>query len=146
MIILDTNVTSELMLGDARGDRRVLTWARGLGEQPVSTVINRAEIFSGITVLLLGERRTRLLSEAESVLGTLGPTLDLTENCALAYADIVAERRTVGRPIDTMDGLIAAIARTHGAGIATRNISDFDGLGLRLIDPWAKQPPDSTTL
>ena len=137
MIIIDTNVISELMRGEAKSDRRVVTWVRALSEQPVSTVINHAETLSGLAALPAGKRRRQLLAQAENILLNLGPALPLTPDCAGAYAAIVAERRSAGLPIGQMDGLIAAIARTTGAGIATRNISDFEGLGLRLVDPWS---------
>lgn len=139
MIILDTNVISELMRGEAKSDRRVVEWARALSEQPVSTVINHAEILSGLAVLPAGRRRAQLLARAENTLLNLGPALPLTPDCAGAYAAIVAERKAAGSPIGQMDGLIAAIARTTGAAIATRNISDFDSLGLRLVDPWTAE-------
>lgn len=135
MIILDTNVLSELMRGDG-ADRRVLAWLRAAPERLTTTVITRAEVLSGLTVLPAGARRDALVRAAEEAFAGLAPVLPLADDCARVYADVVAERSAAGLPVAQMDALIAAIARVHGAGIATRNTSDFDGLGLRLIDPW----------
>lgn len=135
MIILDTNVISEAMRGSS-ADRSVLSWIRSLREQPVTTVVNRAELLSGVALLPDGKRRDALAASAREALAGLGVCLPLTPEAADEYADIVATRRHGGRPIGGMDALVAAIARVSGAGIATRNTDDFAGLGLDLIDPW----------
>lgn len=136
MIILDTNVISEAMRGrDA--DQQVLRWIRELSEQPVTTVVNRAEILAGIALLPEGARRDRLAEAAASALSGLGICLPLVPDCAAEYAKIVASRRSVGRPIGGMDALIASIARLTGATVATRDTADFEGLDLTLVDPWS---------
>ena len=56
---------------------------------------------------------------------------------AQAYATIAAERRAAGRPIAPFDAQIAAIARSLGASVATRDARGFEGTGVDLIDPWA---------
>lgn len=136
MIILDTNVLSELVRG-THANPQVLAWARTLGEQPVTTVINRAEVLTGLALLPAGRRRTELTAAVDRAFAALPACLPLTAECADAYADIVATRRTEGRPIGGMDALIAAIARVTGAKIATRDTDGFEGLGLTVIDPWA---------
>lgn len=136
MIILDTNVISETMRGP-RADPEVLRWLRSLSRQPVTTVINRAEIMAGIALLPAGSRRDRLRGAADAAFGVLGACLPLVPECATEYGDIVASRRTAGRPIGGMDALIASIARVSGARLATRDVADFSGLGIELIDPWA---------
>ena len=55
---------------------------------------------------------------------------------ACEYACIGAERKAAGRPISQFDCQIAAIARAHSAILATRNVADFEGCGVRIIDPW----------
>jgi predicted nucleic acid-binding protein len=45
-----------------------------------------------------------------------------------------------GRPIATLDAQIAAIARSHGAAVATRNVPDFADCGIDVIDPWRAKP------
>ncbi len=136
MIVLDTNVISELMKGPAASPN-VVRFVRLLTERPVTTVINRAEILSGVMMLPPGPARSRLHDVAESAFGGLGVVLPLIGECAAQYADIVATRRRTGRPIGAMDAFIAAIAREAAATVATRDLSDFDGLGLDLVDPWA---------
>lgn len=138
MIILDTNVISEAMRGP-KADPRVLTWLRSLPRQPVTTVINRAEIMAGIALLPIGTRRNRLQTAAESAFGTLGSCLPLVPACADEYGDIVAARQTVGRPIGGMDALIASIARVSGATLATRDTGDFAALEIQLINPWSEE-------
>jgi toxin FitB len=135
VIILDTNVISEAMRG-ARADTKVLDWLRSLPQLPVTTVINRAEIMAGIALLPVGSRRERLQAAADSAFGVLGACLPLVPECANEYAIIVAARRAVGRPIGGMDALIASIALVSGARLATRDVRDFGGLGITLIDPW----------
>ncbi|MGC0273357.1 type II toxin-antitoxin system VapC family toxin [Pseudactinotalea sp. Z1739] len=135
MIILDTNVVSELMRGSGASPA-VLNWVRGLAEQPVTTVVTRAEILAGVALLPAGQRRDRLESVATAAFDTLGACLPLVPGCAAQYADIVATRRSIGRPIGAMDALIAAIARFSGSALATRDTEDFEHLGLDLVDPY----------
>ena len=135
MIVLDTNVISEVMRGPAASPV-VLAWLRSLPEMPVTTVVNRAEILAGIAVLPDGERKRRLSEVAGTAFDTLGVCLPLMPEAASAYAPIVASRRSTGRPIGAMDALVAAIARVSGASVATRDRPDFEGLGLDLVDPW----------
>ncbi len=135
MIILDTNVVSELARG-RQADAGVLSWLRKLDEQPVTTVLNKAELLAGIALLPAGSKRTALTGAIQDVLADLTICLPLTSDCSAAYAEIVALRVRMGRPIATMDALIASVARVNDAAVATRDVGGFDGLGLRLINPW----------
>lgn len=137
MIVLDTNVVSELMRGPT-AERRVLTWVRSLRDTPVTTVITRAEILCGVALMPRGRRRDDVRERAEEAFAALGSLLPLVDECAPAYADVVARREGVRRPIDPMDALIAAICLVAGASLASRNARDFEGLGLDLLDPWAQ--------
>jgi len=65
-----------------------------------------------------------------------GRILAFDSDAALAYARIAVDRRRTGPPISHFDAQIAAIARSVGAMIATRNVSDYEGCGVKLIDPW----------
>jgi toxin FitB len=136
MIILDTNVISELMRGP-NAERRVLTWARSLGETPATTVINRAELLAGLAVLPEGARQSDLRRRAEETIAGLVDCLALLPGHAATYGAIVATRKAQGRPIGAIDGLIASIARDSRSRIATRDTAGFAGLGLELVDPWA---------
>lgn len=138
MIVLDTNVVSEMLRG-SEADPRVLAWLQGLKERPVTTVITRAEILSGVALLPRGGRRERLESGLRQILTQLGVCLPLTDDAADHYAAIVATRRARGHPVSSFDALIAAICRTASATLATRNTKDFFGVGVELVDPWGEQ-------
>ena len=136
MIILDTNVVSELM--KAAPAERVLGW---IAAQPASalytTSITQAEILHGLALLPTGKRRNALESAAEAMLREdfAGRILPFGSDAALAYARIAADRRRAGRPISHFDAQIAAIARSAGAAIATRNVTDYDRCGVKIFNP-----------
>jgi predicted nucleic acid-binding protein len=135
VIVLDTNVISEALRG-ADADARVLAWLDGLKEPPVTTVINRAELLAGIALLPQGAKRSRLETSVATILSQLGVCLPLTDEAAAHYAEIVAARRALGRPAAGFDSLIAGICRSASATLATRNTSDFDAMGVPLVNPW----------
>ncbi|MEL4503815.1 type II toxin-antitoxin system VapC family toxin [Luteococcus sp. H138] len=138
MIVLDTNVVSEILKGQHAAPP-VRTWFRSLRETPVTTLITRAELLSGVASLPEGRRRDELGADIQRALMTLGACLPLTEEMADRYAECVARRRLSGRPLAGFDGLIAATCLTVDASLATRNVRDFEGLGLTLINPWEFQ-------
>ena len=137
MIVLDTNVLSELM--KAEPAENVVAW---VGEQPASslfvTAINQAEILYGIALLPDGRRRSAFAAAATAMFEEdFGARiLAFGSDAAEAYADIAAVRRRQGRPISQFDAQIAAIARSTGAALATRNVADFEGCDVTLVDPW----------
>lgn len=135
MIVLDTNVISELVRGSG-ADPAVVRWVRALREQPVTTVVNKAEVLAGVAMLPRGARRTSLSLSVESALSDLEICLPFTSDVPAAYAEIVAARSASGRRIGTTDAFIAAIAQVHGAAVGTRDVDGFTGIGLRVIDPW----------
>jgi predicted nucleic acid-binding protein len=137
MIVLDTNVVSELM--KPRPAESVVQWLATLPTTSVyTTSITQAEILHGLLLLPLGRRRDGLEQAATAMFREdfAGRILGFSSDAALPYALIASERRRAGRPISHFDAQIAAIARTTGAALATRNVPDFDGCGLKLIDPW----------
>lgn len=136
MILLDTNVLSELMKDPAVRDRRVATWLRSQHQLPATTAVCAAELLQGAHRLPDGRRRDALLSATAEMLAGLADVAPFDERCAGAYALVVASRRRMGRPIDPLDAQIAGIALVRGAALATRNTRDFEGLGIALIDPW----------
>jgi predicted nucleic acid-binding protein len=138
VIVLDTNVLSELM--KPRPAESVLRW---MAAQPATslytTSITQAEILHGIMLLPSGKRRSAFEAAAEAMFKEDfgGRVLPFGSDAAHLYARIAAQRRRAGRPISHFDAQIAAIAQSTGASIATRNASDFDGCGVKVIDPWA---------
>ncbi len=138
MTILDTNVVSELM--SPSRSSQVVAWISGLRfrDEVCLTTINVAEILYGIEILPKGKRRDGLLSEAEAMFAEdfTGRILPFGEQAARAFAQIAAARRSQGRPISEFDAQIASIARANDAALATRNTADFEGCGVRLVNPW----------
>jgi hypothetical protein len=137
MIILDTNVLSELMRPTPAA--KVVGW---VAAQPAAslytTSITQAEILHGLMLLPPGRRRRALEAAATSMFAEEfgGRILGFGTDAAPPYARIASERRRAGRPISHFDAQIAAIARSTGGAIATRNVTDFDGCGVTLVDPW----------
>ena len=138
MIIADTNVVSELML--PLPSQRVRTWIneQRQNDEVWLTAVNAAEIMYGIELLPKGKRRDDLLLAAEAMLATefVDRVLSFDESAARAFAEIAAARRLMGRPISEFDAQIASIARANDAALATRNTADFEGCGIRLVNPW----------
>ncbi len=137
MILLDTNVLSELM--KAAPAASVSEW---VATQPASrlyiTAITQAEILYGIWLLPKGRRRERIAMAAGAMFDEDFSQRILAFNsaAATAYAEIAFVRRKVGRPISQFDAQIASIARSTGAALATRNVDDFEGCEIELINPW----------
>jgi predicted nucleic acid-binding protein len=138
MIVLDTNVISELW--QVKPSAQVMAWIR---LQPTTalfaTTITEAEIFYGIALLPNGRRRRSLESIAEQVFAEklAGRVLPFDSTAAREYAAIAASRRHAGLPISAADAQIAAITRSRGAALATRNVGDFADCGIALQNPWA---------
>ena len=137
MIVLDTNVLSELMR--AEPDARVLAWVAAQPRALLRTThINQAEILYGIAALPEGRRRAALAVAAEAIFAEdfAGRILPFGAAATARYADIVLARRRAGNPIDGFDALIAATALAADASVATRDTGGFAGCGLSLINPW----------
>ena len=136
MIIVDTNVASELM--KPRPDPVVVDWVRAhTGRELCTTSITLAEIGYGIERLATGRRRDLLKAIADDVFAAFeDQILPFDAAAASRYAEIVTRRDRAGLPIDGFDAQIASICRTHAATLATRNLKDFRDTGIDVIDPW----------
>lgn len=137
MIIVDTNVISELFRPAPA--KQVETWlADQDGANLYFTTIGEAELRHGVAILPPGKRRTALTRAIEGILEEdfRDRILPFDRSAASAYAAIATERRVLGRPISQFDCQIAAIARAHGASVATRNTSDYESCGVDLLNPW----------
>ncbi len=137
MIVLDTNVVSELM--KAKPSPAVLAWiARGDSSGYCTTSITQAEILHGVMLLPASRRRRAIESAAEAMFATdfAGRILAFDSSAARSYAELVSDRRRRARPISQFDAQIAAIARVAGATLATRNVRDFEHCGIGDVDPW----------
>jgi len=139
MIILDTNVLSEVM--KPAPSARVLKW---FAKEPASglftTTITQAEILYGIELLPKGRRRTALESAVEAMFEKdfAERILPFDSNAARVFPKIAAARRASGRPLTQFDTQIASIARVHRAAVATRNTTDFDNCGVPVLNPWSE--------
>ena len=137
MIVLDTNVLSELMRQQPAD--AVLAWADRLKPQEVAiTAMNEAEILQGIARLPDSQRKEQLQQVWETLLANVlqQPMLPFNSAAAQWFAALVSHREGLGRPISTADAVIAATALAHEGQLATRNTADFDAIGLKLINPW----------
>jgi toxin FitB len=137
MIILDTNVLSELMR--PKPSPRVVAWvAKQPATELFTTSITEAEIFYGIELLTKGKRREGLLAAAEAMFAQdlAGRVFGFESDAARVFSKIAADRRALGRPISHADAQIAAIVRVRCAKLATRDVADFEDCGLAIVDPW----------
>ena len=139
MVLIDTNVVSELMRQTPAP--AVMAWfaAQDSGALYL-TAISEAELRTGVAILPAGRRRERLAVEVDAVVREdfAGRVLPFDSAAARAYAVIVASRRSTGWPIPEADCQIAAIARARDAAVATRNAADFEHCGIAVIDPWTE--------
>lgn len=139
MIILDTNIISEIMR--PAPEARVRAWLR---KQPLNllatTAITVGEIRYGLGRMPTGRRKRHLQERFQSFLacGFSNRILAFDADAAEAYSIIVVEREQVGQPIDAFDAMIAAIAQTNSASVATQDVTGFEGCGVVIINPWNK--------
>lgn len=137
MIVLDTNVISELMR--PQPEPRVLSWADGLDPDGVAiTAMNEAEILHGIARLRDGRRKRALRQIWGDLIAELfaGRVWSFTSEAAHWYGELLSHRERLGRPMSTADAVVAATALAHGAQLATRDEGNFSDVGLYLINPW----------
>lgn len=137
MMVLDTNVVSGLM--HPRPDPSLLRWmAAHDAANLFTTTVTQAEILYGIALMDEGRRKAQLGERAADMfaLDFADRVLVFDAKSAACYARIAAERRRAGRPIGNLDAEIAAIARSASADLVTRNIRDFELLGIPLHNPW----------
>ncbi len=137
MFLLDTNIISELLRPSP--DPAVETW---VGDHRATdlyfSAIGEAELRYGVAVLPAGQRQAALASAIEAILQEdfIDRVLPFDREAARDYADIAAMRRAAGRTVLPADSQIAAIARSRGMAVATRNVRDFEHIGIEVIDPW----------
>ena len=137
MILLDTNILSELM--KVSPNNNVLQAVNRFTTQSTYiSSITHAEIMQGIALLDDGKRKQRLQSIANKILDLFKQnTLAFDRQSSPFYASVIQQRTQVGRPIDFPDAQIAAIALQHDLQLFTRNSKDFEQIeGLNLVNPW----------
>lgn len=137
MIVLDTNVVSELIR--KAPEPRVASWVdRFSASDVLVTAVTAAELMFGVARLPEGRRKRELHITVEGLLAEdfEDQILPFDAPAATHYAEIVAARERAGRPISMADAQIAAICRNWSAGLATRNVHDFVDTGVHAVNPW----------
>jgi toxin FitB len=136
--LIDTNVLSELMRD--KPDPQVLAW---FSKQTVNhlhtSAVTQAEILTGVALLPSGKRQQAMARAASQIFEEdfVGRCIDFGGLAVAQYALAKAQRQLAGRPIDTADAQIAAIALASNLTLVTRNTKDFEGIdGLQVVNPW----------
>lgn len=138
MIILDTNVVSEPL--KPLPHPGVVDWLNAQAPATLFiTSINLAELLTGVETLPQGKRQDALRQALWSHVTALfeDRVLHFDTRAALSFAAYLAGAQTQGNPLGFAGCAIAAIAKTHGFIVATRNVRDFLGTGVQVVNPWA---------
>jgi predicted nucleic acid-binding protein len=137
MIVLDTNVLSELML--LAPNQNVVSWLdRQAWPSLWTTSINVFEIRVGIEILVHGRRQVTLARAFEEILNNMKQQILFFDTEAAEQASaLTALRKRRGRPRELRDTMIAGIVVSRHATLATRNVRDFDDISALVVDPWA---------
>ena len=136
-ILLDTNVVSELIR--KAPDPAVTSW---VSDHPLYdlffSAVSEAELRYGAAILPPGRRRDTLFLEIDAMLRDAfeDRVLPFDSEAARAYGNIAAVRRSAGRPVAPADCQIASIAASRDMAVATRNVRDFEDMGIEVVDPW----------
>lgn len=139
MIVLDTNVVSEPL--KLKPDPELMRW---LSIQAPTTLfittITAAEMFTGLEKMLKGRRRDALRAAVnEQVLPLFSDrVLGFDLSAASAFSKVIAAANAVGNDIDFADAAIAAIAISNDFLLATRNLRDFRGVPVQILNPWVQ--------
>ncbi len=137
MIFLDTNVVSETFRH--MPDPHVIAWLTRHDAELALPTVTIGEIAFGIAKIRPDQRAGRLAGHLEDWRRRFaGRIFTFNEDAALAFGEIMGDAARRGRPMSTADGMIAAIAKVNKGRLATRNLSDFEGVGVELICPWTR--------
>lgn len=135
--LLDTNVVSEWV--KPRPDAGVVQWLTEVDEDEVFiSAVTIAEIRHGIQRMARGVRRDRLdlwLSE-ELPVRFDARVLPIDAQVADEWGRVMARSQEIGRPAGVMDAFVAATTKRHDLTLATRNVTDFEALGIQVVNPW----------
>ncbi|WP_028280615.1 type II toxin-antitoxin system VapC family toxin [Arthrobacter sp. H5] len=137
MIVLNTNVVSEL--AKLQPEQTVIEWVDTHNSSELMiTALTAAEIRAGVGLLPEGRRKQEIGTRMESLLTETfaGYVLAFDIGPSVYCADILETQTRGGRPISVFDAQLAAVCRQHNSVLATRNIADFTGTGLQLVNPW----------
>jgi toxin FitB len=136
VILIDTNVWSETTR--PKPDPSVVAWMRAHRNEVAISTITIGELLTGLALLPEGRRKDYLTLHVEGLIARARErSYSYDEQAARALPTIMAARKRIGREVrKPVDAMIAAVAASRGMAIATRNTSDFSGMGVELINPW----------
>ena len=136
MILVDTNVWSETMRPTP--DSGVVAWLRAHRHEAAISTITIGELLTGLALLPSGRRKDFLTIRVEGLITRARErSYSYDEQAARALPTIMAARKRIGREVSKpVDAMIAAVAASRGMAVATRNASDFAGMGVEVINPW----------
>lgn len=137
MIMLDTNVLSGLM--QQQPDPQVVAWLDGQSAESIwLNSVTLFEIRFGLALLASGRRKKLLHERFEELLqdDLQNRVLLFDTNTAAQAAQLAADRKAGGRPVDVRDTFIAGMALAHNAILATRNTRHFSDLSVAVVNPW----------
>lgn len=137
MIVLDTNIVSEL--DKPAPDKNVTDWLvrQNTSQLYLSGPTVMEQAYGAEKILLRsGSNRYHTALETLTQVRFRGRILEFVEPAPLVAGKVRATREKMGRPVSIQDSMIAAICLVHGATLATRNVRDFDGLDLKLVNPF----------
>jgi predicted nucleic acid-binding protein len=136
VIILDTNIVSELMRQSPA--RTVADWSLSQDARDLfTTSVTLAEVRYGIERLPDGQRKAQVRAKAADIFFALADkVLPFDARAALRYATLMADRGRAGQPMAGFDAQIAAICLSYSAALATRNLKNFQQTGVEVINPW----------
>lgn len=138
--LLDTNVPSELVR--PRPEPKVQAWVAAQNLDTLFiTSVSFGELRKGIIMLPQGKRRAELEAWIETDLSILfsGRVLSVTRSVAERWGVLEGQRQLAGKPLNVPDGMIAATALEHGLTLVTRNVKDFEQLGVSILNPWGAE-------
>jgi predicted nucleic acid-binding protein len=136
VILVDTSVWSETMR--PAPEPGVVAWLRAHRHEAAISTITIGELLTGLALLPGGRRRDFLVIRVEGLITRARErSYSYDEQAARALPTIMTARKRIGREVSKpVDAMIAAVAASRGMAVATRNASDFAGMGVEVINPW----------
>lgn len=134
--LVDTNIFSEL--AKSTPDSEVVGWLRNHEQELYISTITIGELRRGIERLPSGKRKTGLLSWINGLCRRMdGRILSFNTSTAHVWGQVVANWEKNGVTLPSLDSQIAAIAHRHDLTVVTRNVSDFQKAGVKLLNPFS---------
>lgn len=136
--LIDTNVISEVLR--PLPDAQVVAWTQNSSKERLFlSVVSFGEIRKGLTIMPAGSRRSQLERAIDGLIPSWfeGRILPMSQTIAERWGVLEGQRQLMGRPLHVPDAQIAATALEHGLTLVTRNVRDFEGVGVTVLNPWS---------